>query len=171
MHILLGILGIVASVSYYLIVIRRVGGAAGDAIDVAQRARGKFRRKAFSKKVDGSVLTAVDDPGTAATVLLIKLVEMKQPLTETTRGQIVTIVEDEIGMPDAPEVVAFAQWVCDQGVEGKDILRNYKSLWQDRLSSKERADFISIAERLAHLDGEPTHQQSEILIRLHEVLA
>lgn len=81
----MGILGIIAAASHYFFVIKRAGNATNEAIDMAQKPRGKIRRNAFKKKADGSVLTAVDDAGTAAAIIMVKTALYKGVITDESQ--------------------------------------------------------------------------------------
>lgn len=170
MHVLLGIIGVIAAASYYFFIFRRAGDAANEAIDMAQRVRGKMRRNAFRKRAEGSVLTSVEDPGTAAAVLLGKVAECKGPVLDNTKAEITNIVANEIGMPDADEVVPFALWIAGQTVNPSDIIRTYKPLWLEHLNSAQMAEFIDMASRIAHLNGDPNAEQNSIIAMMKERL-
>ena len=164
MHIILGILGVIAAASYYFFVIKRAGDAAGQAIDMAQTIRGKMRRNAFRKKADGSVLTAVEDAGTAAAIIMVKTAECKGVITDENRDFIKAIIKDEIGMPDSDEVVPFAEWVSNQVASPNDIIRQYKPLWISNLNATQMAEFIDMVQRVASMDGnDPNSEQKEII--------
>lgn len=170
MHILLGIVGVIAALGYYFFVFRRAGEAAGEAIDMAQRVRGKMRRNAFRKKAEGSVLSSVEDPGTAAAVLLVKTAECAGPVLEDKKAEINKIIRDEIGMADADEVVPFAEWIATQTVNPNDIIRAYRSLWMDNLNPTQMAEFVDMASRIANFDGEANSEQREIIRLMRERL-
>ncbi|MEM9332811.1 MAG: TerB family tellurite resistance protein [Pseudomonadota bacterium] len=170
MHIVLGIIGAIAALSYYFFVFRRAGQAATQAVDMAQQFRGKMRRNAFRKKAEGSVLTSVKDPGTAAAVLLIKIAECDGPVIAASKQEITKIIRNEIGMEDADEVIPFAEWVCGQAVNPADIIRKLKPLWVENLNSTQRAEFVDMAQRIANLSGKPNQEQKEIIRQMRERL-
>jgi len=170
MHILLGIVGAIAALSYYFFVFRRAGEAVSEAVDVVQRVRGKVRRNAFRKKAEGSALSSVEDPGSAAAVLLVKIAECGGPVFDDAKTEIAKMVRDEIGMEDAPEVVSFAEWVAKRAVNPSDIIRTYKPLWVGNLNSVQMAGFVEMASRIAHLEGKPNSEQKEILRLMRERL-
>lgn len=163
MHIILGILGAIAAASYYFFVIKRAGDAAGQAVDMAQQIRGKIRRNAFKKKVDGSVLTAVEDAGTAAAIIMVKTAECKGIITDEARNAIKAIISDEIGMPDSDEIVPFAEWVSNQVASPNDIIRQFKSLWMNNLNPTQMSEFIDMVQRVASINGDPNSEQKEII--------
>jgi len=170
MHILIGIVGIIAALGYYFFVFRRTSEAADQAIDLAQQVRGKLRRNAFRKKAEGSVLSSVEDPGTAAAVLLVKIAECKGPVIEHIKTEIVEMVRDGIGMPDADEVVPFAVWIAEQTVNPSDIIRTYRSIWMSELNASELSGFLEMGTRIANMSGKPNAEQNEILRLMRERL-
>lgn len=170
MHIILGILGVIAAASYYFFILKRGADAAGQAIDMAQTVRGKMRRNAFRKKADGSVLTAVEDPGTAAAIIMVKTAECKGVITDETKDVIKAILKDEIGMDDSDETVPFAQWVCEQVASPNDIIRQYKTLWMSNLNPTQMAEFIDMVQRVANMDGDPNGEQKEVIRQMRNRL-
>lgn len=171
MHIILGILGAIAAASYYFFIIRRGADAANQAIDMAQTVRGKMRRNAFRKKADGSVLTAVEDAGTAAAIIMVKTAECKNIMTDESRDFIKAIIKDEIGMPDSDEVVPFAEWISNQVASPNDIIRQYKSLWMSNLNATQMSEFIEMVQRVASMDeSEPNGEQKEIIRQMRNRL-
>ncbi len=117
-----------------------------------------------------SPLAAVEDPGTAAAILLVKIAEVKGPITASARDEITNIVSHEMGMPDAEEVVPFAEWVCSQVVNPGDIVRRFRSLWLDNLNAEQLAQLGEFAEHIAGFDSEPAPEQINILQSLRERL-
>lgn len=170
MHIVLGILGVIAAASYYFFVIKRAGNAASEAIDMAQTVRGKMRRRAFKKKADGSVLTAVEDAGTAAAIIMVKTAECKGVVGDEALNTIKAIVNDEIGMPDGDEVVTFAKWVSEQVASPNDIIRQYKALWMNNLNPTQMSEFIDMVQRVASINGDPNNEQMEIIRQMRNRL-
>jgi len=170
MHILMMIAGVVAAAAYYYYGFKRAGNAVGEVIDTAGKIRGKMRRKAFSKKVASSPLAAVEDPGTAAAILLVKIAEAKGPISVSMRDEITNIVSREIGMPDADEVVPFAEWVCSQVVNPGDIVRRFRSLWLDSLNTEQLAQLGEFAEHIAGFESKPAPEQLSIVQSLRQRL-
>ncbi|MDJ0612611.1 MAG: hypothetical protein QNJ29_02980 [Rhizobiaceae bacterium] len=170
MHIAAIILGALGSVFYYIYVIRQTGEAASKAVDAAQSFRGKMRRNAFRKKAEGSVLTAVDDPATAAAVMLCCVALSKGFITDNTRTALVNQVRREMQMPDAPEIVDFAIWIAKQVADPADVIRTYKGLWTANLASEHLARFIEMAREIADLNGSATAEQNAIIGKLQNQL-
>jgi len=170
MHVLLGIVGVIAALSYYFFIAKRGANAASEVIDAAETLRGKMRRNAFKKKVVGSVLTSIEDAGTAAAVLLVKTTECKNPLSSDNKIQILKILKNEIGMNDADEVLNFAEWVSGQIVNPSDIIRTFKPVWLSELNHEQVFEFIDMVGRVADVEGAPNGEQKEILRLMGERL-
>ncbi len=151
-------------------VIRRAGEAANEAIDMAQKVRGKMRRNAFRKKAEGSVLTSVEDAGTAAAILLFKIAECGDEDPSTSRVEVVRIIREEIGMKDAEEVASFAEWISKQMINPGDILRAYRPIWTGNLGPDELVEFVSMGVRVANLGSDANPEQLEIIRQLRERL-
>ena len=67
---LFGILGLIAAAAFWYWRIKAVGEVATDVHDVAGRLWGKHKRKKFLGKVNDSPLEVIDDPATAAVILM-----------------------------------------------------------------------------------------------------
>lgn len=170
MHIVLGIVGALGALMYYLFIFRRAGKAVTEVVDVAERARGKLRRNAFRRKAEGSTLTAIQDPGTAAMVMLSGIAREKRPVTDEVQAQLTRIAEHEIGLEDAAETAVFADWVASEVVNPEDIARRFKAMWLEQLTTAQRSDFLSMAIRIAGMDGGPTSRQKYLVGLLRERL-
>lgn len=172
MHILVMLVSAVGAAVYYFYFFKRAGGAASEVIDMAGRLRGKIRRNAFKNRVEGSVLTAVDDAGTAAAVLLTEIGIANGPLTPKARQEILDILINEIGMSDGVEVAPFAEWVCAQpGVKIATILKAFKPIWLKDLSVAQLKDLYEMGERVAGADSEKSIEKSDILVKLKKALS
>jgi len=170
MHVLLGIVGVVAALSYYFFIAKRGVNAASEVMDAAETLRGKMRRNAFKKKAVGSVLTSIDDAGTAAAVTLVKIAECKGALQSNHKIELLKILKNEIGMNDADEVLSFAEWVSNQVINPSDLIRAFKSLWLTNLNQEQVVEFIDMANQISALDGEPNAEQKEVLRLMRERL-
>lgn len=163
MHIILGLIGMIGVVGGYLFWARRANEAAVEAVDMAQRLRGKMRREAFRKRAAGSALTAVNDPGTAAAILLFKMAELRGSVSEEAGKEIRAMLKEEIGLSDWAETAQFAEWGARQAVNPEDVVRRFHRLWISALTPGQLADFRRMAARIAETDGEPNGEQRELL--------
>lgn len=159
MHIILGILGAIAAFSYWFFVLRNASNAANEVIDAAGRIRGQMKRNAFRKKVEGSPLTSVTDPATAAIVYLTKIAEARGLVSEAARNELLKIANDEMQVADGEELIPFSVWVCQNIVNYSDMLRVFKPLWLENLTIEQRADFVKMAVRISQIDGKSNNEQ------------
>lgn len=171
MHIILGLVGIIGAFGAYWFMFRNAGRAAGEAIDAAETVRGVFRRRAFRKKSESSILAGVDDPALAATIFLFKLAEAGEIRSEQTKVLIRRIAEEEMQIAKPDEALTFAEWAAAQTIEENDIVRRFAPLWIERLSPRELAEFGAMAQRIARDCGEPGGRQREMMRYLRERLA
>lgn len=166
MHILLGLIGMIGAVGGYLFWARRAGEATVEAVDLAQRLRGKMRREAFRKRAVGSPLTAVEDPGTAAAIFLFKMAELRGEVSKDAGDLIREMLREEIGLSDWAETADFAEWAARQVVNPVEVVRRFHRLWIGALTPGQLTDFRRMARRVSEADGERNREQRELMLAL-----
>jgi hypothetical protein len=171
MHILMLLVAIVGGFGFWWFRLRNTAEAAKDVIDVAERARGAFRRRRFRSKVEGSTLTAVDDPALAAAIMMAGIASLKGVApSRTAEDRIRHDLATRIGAADPDGMTAHAVWAAGQVADPNEISRALAKLWRDRLSPVERQDLLDMASTIAAVDGPATDTQVEALDRLRERL-
>ncbi|MCB1387253.1 MAG: hypothetical protein KDJ80_15050 [Nitratireductor sp.] len=145
MHILLGMIGIVAAASYYFFVLKNAGKAANEAADMAMRVRGRIRRNAFRKKAEASVLSSVDDPLHAAAIVLLAIATEEQGvaphLEEGVARQIAEIADGE----KVEETLIFAKWALDQNITVPTVIDRLSETLEHRLNEAEKEQLCRMA--------------------------
>lgn len=170
MHIVLSILGVLGGLAFWYYRMKYIGGAAREVADAAGKMRGAYNRRKFRKKVEGSPLTAIDDPQTAASVMCIAIMELAAPLTEKSEEILRNELAKTIEVQDPEEMVTFSKWVVDQSSDPYNVARHFSKLWRSTLDDGQAQVFLSMAQRLAAVDGEPTSDQRAVLEKLKERL-
>lgn len=149
---------------------KMVSEAANDVTDVAGRAWGKYKRNKFRKKVEDSPLQTVDDPATAAVVMMYAMAKEAGPLTEKVEAAIRLEVAATMKINDADELITFGKWVASHATDANNVTLRYAKLWTGALSASECREFTDMVERVADVAG-PRDQSVRIkLEKLRERL-
>jgi hypothetical protein len=151
------------------------GRAAADAVavtvDAAETLRGAYNRRKFRNNVEGSHLTAVDDPGTAVAATMICLASLRGPISAAAESAMKDDYLEVVGAPLTDDIFIHCKWIADQTADPNDMARKFAPLWKARLHPSERADVLVLATRAASFDGAPTDAQTRALgylkTRLH----
>lgn len=171
MHILLGLVGLLVAGAFWYYRIRMIGAAASDAVDAAQRARGAWNRRQFRKKVEGSPVSAIEDPVAGAAVIMIATCKERGVLKPETEAAIKAEMRDVMGVSDPGELFTFAQWAASEVTDPNDVTRKLSKLWMNMLSPDERRDLIAMVARVASMEGPLLPQQMQVIQKLKERLA
>jgi hypothetical protein len=169
MHFLALLVTILAGAGFWFWRARQAADVVSEVGDAAGRLRGKVKRTMFRRKVEGSTLTGIEDPATAAAVLLVSIVEADRRLTPDDEARITTWLR-EVAEEDKPEeAVVFARWAVREVVDVNEVIRRLAPLFNARLAEPERRDFVEMA---ASLCGPPAQcpAQAEAMRRLRAAL-
>ena len=113
---------------------------------------------------------AVQDPATAAAVMLVALATMDEPLTraaeETVKHELRTILDSAI----CDETFTFACWLAGQANDANDISLRFSKLWTLSLTHDERLHFYAMAKKVAGAGGELDDPRRQTLARLKDRL-
>ena len=159
MPFILMILGAVAGAAFWWWRLKAMGEAASEIHDAAGKVIGKYRRNKFRKKVEGSPLTAVDDPRAAAVVMMMAIVQEEGPLDEVWEAAIRREVVDTIGESDPTELMIFSKWAVSHTVDANDVSFAFRKLWADSLTLEQKRDLVAMAERAAAAKRPPSANQ------------
>ena len=173
MHILGAIIGILAAVAVWYF--RAQGAARGvdAALDAAGQVKGAYNRRKFRKKTEGSVLSGIEDPASAAAVFLVVLAKEKSRMSGAVETLISAQLSDRAGLQGVAleDAMSFADWVSDEVADGNDVIRRFIPIWRSALSGEEQADLISMSNRIAEAEGGASPGQAALIKRLAEGLA
>ena len=171
MPYILAILGLIAGAGYWYWSLSRAGEAASHAVDLAQRARGAWRRKKFRDKANMSALTAIKDPVTAAAVMMVAIAEARGPIGPATEAAIRVELASVMQGKDVSETFIYAQWAARETGDPNTVSLKLAQLWKDTLSDDERRELAAMVGRVAERDGGPDALQREALSLLSRRLA
>ena len=170
MPVILALLGILGAVGFWYWRMRMAGRAIGEIVDVAETARGAWNRRKFRQKVEGSAISAIEDPTTGAVTMLVALVYERGPVGDEAERLIKQAMRDAMGIADPVETFTFAKWAADQAMSANDVSQRLSKLWVDKLGLRERAEFLELAGRVIAADGSPSAEQIAAVAKLKERL-
>ncbi len=150
---LFGILGLIAAAAFWYWRIKAAGEVASEVHDVAGRLWGKHKRRKFLGKVNDSPLEVIDDPATAAVILMNVIANEDGVPGHIAEAAIKKEVEQSMGISDSVEILTFGKWTASHATDSNNVILRYGKLWAENLSVKEREDLLSMISRVSDLPG------------------
>jgi hypothetical protein len=160
---LFGILGLIAAAAFWYWRIKAVGEVASEVHDVAGRLWGKHKRRKFLGKVNDSPLEVIDDPATAAVILMNVITSEDGVPGHIAEAAIKKEVEQSMGISDSMEILTFGKWTANHAPDSNTVILRYGKLWSEQLSVKEREDLLSMISRICDLPGATNPAASKTL--------
>jgi uncharacterized tellurite resistance protein B-like protein len=146
-----------------------MGQAAVEIVDAAERARGAIRRRQFRKKAEASTITSIEDPRTAAVVLMVAVATSNGPMKQASERQIRGAMQAiSVDRPD--EELIFAKWATTGVADLNNLVSRLSRLWTTRLSVEERRELHSMVKRVALADDALNDIQLSARRKLHDGL-
>ena len=166
MHILVAIITVLAGGAFWWWRVKAAGDAAKEVHDVAGRAWGLYKRRKFLSKVNDAPLEVVDDPATAA-VILLSVIQREDgvvgPEADSTLAREIT---ETMGIADPTEILTFGKWTASHAIDANNVIHRYGPIWTDKLSVIEREELVSMAKRVS--SGAKKKEQKARLERLRK---
>ena len=150
---LFGILGLIAAAAFWYWRVKAVGEVASEVHDVAGRLWGKHKRKKFLGKVNDSPLEIIDDPATAAVILMNIIATEDGVPGHVAEAAIKKEVEESMNIKDSMEILTFGKWTASHATDSNNVILRYGKLWAENLSVKEREDLLSMISRICDRPG------------------
>lgn len=167
MHIILGILGVLAAVGFWAYRVDMAARGARELADLAGTAANLPRKMRFQHKARRKGLAVVDDPREAATILMLGLarvageVSVEQKLA--IRQQAATHFDmDEAG---ADELVARASWAMSDLANPEDAIPRMIDLIAERVDLSERDSLMAMLKAVALTEGEANADQAMFIAK------
>lgn len=160
---LFGILGLIAAAAFWYWRIKAVGEVASEVHDVAGRLWGKHKRKKFLGKVNDSPLEVIDDPATAAVILMNVIATEDGVPGHVAEAAIKKEVEQSMGLSDSMEILTFGKWTASHATDSNAVIMRYGKLWAENLTVKEREELLAMISRICDLPGSATPAASKTL--------
>lgn len=168
MHVIAAIVGMLGALGAWWFVFRRAADAADQAVDAAQTVRGAFKRRAFRKRSEESVLAGVDSPAIAAAIFLCRVGQAGSLYDDEVKARIRAMMSEEMGQAEVEEAFAFADWAANSVINDDDIARRFAPLWKETLADREISRFGEMAREIAGFHGSAGRQQREMIAYLEQ---
>jgi len=145
MALILAIISILATASFWWWKMKAIRDAASDVVDLAGRVKGEYKRKKFRQAAASSPITAINDPIIAAATLLCEIATTDIPnigAQEQTiiRKQICRITDEKA----ANEAVIYGAWAVRSVSDISLVILRLGGFLRDRLNPKEKEQLIDM---------------------------
>ena len=170
MHVLLAVLGLLGAGACWWCRARYLAQAAAEVIDAAERARGFVRRRQFRKKAEASTISAIEDPRSAAVVLMVGIASSDGAMTEGSEREIRAAMRDLLALDRPEEELVFAKWATAGLADLNNLIARLAPLWTSRLTVQERLALYERVRRVAVADGPPDDLRLSALRKLRDRL-
>lgn len=150
MHILIALLGIIVTGVIWYQRIKVASEAGGKAVDAAQRAHGRVKRKRRRDQAAFAPISAIDDPVIAgATLMRFVAGDERWGLRRTDVREFLATVADE---PSVDEAIAYAEWAARQVEHERKSIDALSGKLGEWLDPTERDRLIGMLDTVAEND-------------------
>ncbi len=117
-------------------------------------------------------LRAIRDPRGAALALFFVLLQLRDDVGERQCAAVSRLARTRLQVPEpvAPWLTA-AQFAASRALSPENAIADVVPSMRSATGPEEKADFISMLEELAHLDGTPTSRQLDMIVACREALS
>ena len=133
MHIVIGVIGLITAVYFFVIRARNAAEMTHELMDMADDVRAAARRLGFRRVKEQHSVDAIEDPNTAAATLAEAYMELHGLPTEDTRAALLQAMQSalEIDLKEAEEQMILGRWLVNE-CKGPSpaISRGSKRLYQ-----------------------------------------
>ncbi len=160
--ILLGVLGAIGALAFWILRARDVAHASRDLADVAGDFRLAARRLGLSGRHEENPIEAVTDPRLAAAGVMASMALLDGPLSEAELGEIVLQCRKvfEVDDRDARDISVYGQWLAGQRREPSDALMHLTKRFTALASDDApRRDVMAMVSAVAAVGDGPSEQQ------------
>lgn len=170
MHIVGLLLAVIVGAGVWYWRFKAVREMTDDIGNALGRAQGRYRMARFKKQSQGSALSSITDPALAAAIYLFSLANERDTSLHLSEPAIREQIGEIVPASDLDEVVSYARWAARETTDPRDIVRRFKPLWREKLTSQERAHLVAMAETIAAVGTGPDHNQKLSLANLRMAL-
>jgi hypothetical protein len=149
MPIVMMIIAALAGAAFWWWRIKMIAEAANEATDMAGRVWGKYKRKKFLNKANDSPLAVIDDPATAAVVLLYTMVNEHGASGPGIDDQIRSEVMSTIAPDDVTELMTFSKWTAGHATDTNSVIQRFGDIWRQQLNASEKEGLVAMVKRVA----------------------
>jgi uncharacterized tellurite resistance protein B-like protein len=170
MHIVLGLLGLLAAVGAIAWRINMAMKGAEVIKDVAQTTANLPRKMRFMAKASRQRLSAVDDPREAAAVLLLGMARAGGEVTKEHKQTIRDRMTSEFGVTQATseELLARASWYSANVADPSDLVPRMTDFLAKHVGPAELAQVSTMLAAIATVEAESNPDQNEYLRRFRQ---
>jgi uncharacterized tellurite resistance protein B-like protein len=156
MHILLSILGALATAIFVVWRLYQAAYIANDLVGAAASARGLIRRWRWRRKVNVNPIDLVEDPREAASILMVAVAQADGPITERERDAILAQMQNRFGATSqqATELLVRSQWMVREGVDAAEVMRRLKPIIERTCDVQHRRELIEMLNVVAGANGQ-----------------
>lgn len=165
MHIILGLLGLIAAAGFWIHRINAAARSAQDIADIAGEAANLPRKMRFQHRARKKALEIVDDPREAACVLMLGVARGKGEMTTEQKVAIREQMEEHFraSTEDAEELLARASWVSSDVKDPQTLIRKMVDFLIKQVTQDELRQLDDMLLSIARIEGDPTPEQAEFI--------
>lgn len=168
MHILLGLIAILATIGFWIWRLQMAKRGLDAAVDVAQTVANAPRRLAFKYKSGKGGLDLIDDPREAAAIMMMQVALARGgPLTPLQSDVIEAEIREhfEATPSEAEDMAAHAAWVCQSCPPPQETMSRLSRLIVNspQLGPKEVVDLDAMLVAVSEAEGLPVRAQLALL--------
>lgn len=116
-------------------------------------------------------LSAIDDPASAAAVLLYSLANEADAANPEHKDFVAGLIAEIVPADRLADSLSFAQGIARNVTDARDVVRRFKPVWRAALDTTERRQLIAMAEAVTTTAGPPNQIQQLCLASLRDALA
>lgn len=165
MHIVLGLIGLLAAAGFWIYRIRDAARGAQELGELAGEAANLPRKMRFQHKARKKALEVIDDPREAAAVLMLGVARGQGEITVEQKRAISAQIQQnfELDAESADELLARAGWISSDIKDPQTLVRKMIDFIRIRLGEAELRQLDQMLREIANIDGEPHPAQLEFI--------
>jgi uncharacterized tellurite resistance protein B-like protein len=168
MHILAAVGAVLGVLVLVLFRMQQAAHAARDIADMANDARGLFRRWRWRRKQVRHPLDTIDDAREAAAAMMVAAAQSDGAMTERERAAITKEMSARFGatLQQAEALLARARWLVQDRNDAGEVFRRLTPLLLRTCGPVERSDLIEMLGTVAAADGKADEILTQDIARL-----
>lgn len=174
MHILIGLMGLIAAVGFWIYRARDAARGAQELADLAGEAANLPRKMRFQHKARKKGLAMVEDPREAALILMLGVARTAGEVSLEQKSIIRTqaMQHFQVNEDEAEELLARAAWASSDLANPDNAITRMIDLIAQSVSDNERAGMLDMLRAVARAEGEEnvTPEQANFISRCRERL-
>ncbi|MEO1331105.1 MAG: hypothetical protein AAFW46_15760 [Pseudomonadota bacterium] len=174
MHILVGLLTLLALLAVWWWRVRAAGAAAREAVEATDDVRAALRRFKYQRKAGEHPAESLDDPRLAAAGMMAAVARLKGDLTADQMNQLRVECRAafRVVQSEADDIAAYGRWLAAQSEDPDDVIRRLAPIVRDRAEREAHGDMVRMLDRVAAVEGgAPNDLQKAAIARVRKALA